>query len=101
MYPEEHLLGNHFIIQCKVGLEDLPVQTIDDTIDYGAILAIIKKHFSQQTPLLETLAQQIEVETKLMFPSIQYFYLSIKKKQPALAAQVESSEIIIEKNYPN
>ncbi|MBK7588724.1 MAG: dihydroneopterin aldolase [Bacteroidetes bacterium] len=101
LYPEEHLLGNHFIVQCKVGINDLHVHTIDDTIDYNALLTIIKKHFNQQTPLLETLAQQIEMETKQLFPAILYFYLSIKKKHPALAAQIESSEIIIEKNYAN
>lgn len=99
MYPEERILGNTFIINCKVGIENHPVNSIKDTIDYAALLEIVKKHFSAATPLLETLAQNIESESKLLFPDLKYFLISIQKKNPALNAQLESSEIILEKQY--
>lgn len=99
MYEEEKILGNQFVLNCKVGIENKKVNHLNDTIDYAKLLHIIKEYFNNATPLLETLAQNIERDIKTEFESIKYFYISIQKKYPALSAVVESSEIIIEKKY--
>lgn len=99
LYPEEKVLGNQFIIHCKVGIEHKRIESINDTIDYALLLEIVKKHFAIPVPLLETLAEKIEQESKEIFPAIKYFFISIKKMNPALSAQLQSSEIMIEKNY--
>jgi len=51
------------------------------------------------TPLLESVAARIEDDIMRKYPAIRYFYLSIKKLNPALNARADSSEVIIENNY--
>ncbi|MBK8145327.1 MAG: dihydroneopterin aldolase [Bacteroidetes bacterium] len=99
MYPEEKILGNQFTVTCTVGISNEAVTEIEETVDYAILMEIIQKHFATPTPLLETLAQKIEAETKQRFPQILYFILSIRKKSVMLNAQLDSSEIILEKNY--
>lgn len=99
MYPEEKILGNQFSVDCKVGIPNETVTEIEDTVDYAILMDIIKKHFATPAPLLETVAQNIEEDTKERFPQILYFLLSIKKKSVMLNAPLDSSEIILEKSY--
>ncbi len=99
LYPEEKILGNNFIINCKAGIESKKIESINDTIDYAILLDIVKKYFATPFPLLETVAEKIEQESKETFPGMKYFFISIRKMNPALSAQLQSSEIIIEKNY--
>jgi dihydroneopterin aldolase len=99
LYAEEKILGNNFIINCKVGIERQKIQSLEETIDYAVLSDIIHKHFAVATPLLETLAGRIEEEVMQCFPTVRYFYLSVKKLNPALNAQLESSEVSIENTY--
>ncbi|MCC7028727.1 MAG: dihydroneopterin aldolase [Chitinophagaceae bacterium] len=99
LYAEEKILGNNFVVNCKVGIEQKKIESIDDTIDYALLSAIIHQHFAVPTPLLETVAARIEDDIMRKYPVIRYFYLSIKKLNPALNARADSSEVIIENNY--
>lgn len=82
-----------------MGIEQKKIESIDDTIDYALLSAIIHQHFAVPTPLLETVAARIEDDIMRKYPVIRYFYLSIKKLNPALNARADSSEVIIENNY--
>lgn len=99
MYPEEKILGNHFIVNVKVGIDDVVIKSISDTIDYSILLRIIQDFFKTPTPLLETLAYEIEKKILKECNGLKYLYLSIQKKNPPLQAVVKSSEVILEKNY--
>ncbi len=82
-----------------MGTAQQQIQSIEDTIDYAILLEIVKKEFAIPTPLIETLAEKIEQSTRNFFPQIKYFYISIQKKNVSLSAQLESSEVILEKSY--
>lgn len=93
-FAEEQTLGNEFVVNIKVGAHD-------DTafIDYADLLRIVKDKFSRRMDYLETLIAEIEKEIKAKIKPCDYLYLSIQKKNPPLDASVESSEVILEKNY--
>lgn len=93
------MLGNQFIINCKLGIAHKPIQHLDETIDYAMVLQIIKERFSVKTDLLEKIISDCEAMLKEQFPQILYLYLSIKKCNPPLSPKVESSEVIVEKSY--
>jgi dihydroneopterin aldolase len=92
-------LGNHFVVNVKVGVDDIIVNSINDTIDYSMLLRIIQDFFKTPTPLLETLVYEIEKQIMIECKGLKYLYLSIQKLHPPLQAVLKSSEVILEKNY--
>lgn len=82
-----------------MGIAHKPIQHLDETIDYALVLQLIKERFSVKTDLLEKIITDCETKLKEQFPQILYLYLSIKKCNPPLSSKVESSEVMIEKNY--
>ncbi|MBL7766349.1 MAG: dihydroneopterin aldolase [Chitinophagaceae bacterium] len=98
-FSQEQILGNTFVVNLKVGIEDIPITDLHETIDYAELLRIVKLHFGKKFALLESLAQAIEGDVKLHFPQILTFELSIRKLNPPLSAEVGCSEIILEKSY--
>ncbi len=93
-YAEEQKLGNEFIVQVKVGAHDETA-----FIDYADLLTIVQDNFSQRMDYLETLIEKIEQDIIKKISPCDYLFISIKKKNPPLQAVVESSEVILEKNY--
>jgi dihydroneopterin aldolase len=96
LYDEERLLGNNFVVNCKVGIARDAVHVLEESIDYEKILHIIQYRMLLPKPLLETVAFDVEADLKLNFPFISYFFFSIKKKNPQLGMRIDSSEIVIE-----
>ncbi len=92
-------MGNHFIVNIKVGIDDIIVNSINDTTDYSILLRIIQDFFKTPTPLLETLVYEIEKQILIECKGLKYLYLSIQKLHPPLQAVLKSSEVILEKNY--
>jgi dihydroneopterin aldolase len=92
-------LGNRFIVNVKVGIDDVIIHSINDTIDYAVLLRIIQDFFKTPTPLLETLVYEIEKQILIECIGLKYLYLSIQKLNPPLQAVVKSSEVVLEKNY--
>ena len=99
LYPEEKILGNRFVVNIKVGIDDVIINSINDTIDYSVLLSIVQDFFKTPTPLLETLVYEIEKQILIECKGLKYLYLSIQKKNPPLQAVVKSSEVILEKRY--
>jgi dihydroneopterin aldolase len=99
LYPAEKILGNHFVVNVKVGVDDIIVNSINDTLDYSMLLRIIQDFFKTPTPLLETLVYEIEKQIMIECKGLKYLYLSIQKLHPPLQAVLKSSEVILEKRY--
>jgi dihydroneopterin aldolase len=91
-------LGNDFLVSIKVGIATEKIESIQDTVNYVTLQAIIENEFLEPTELLETLAFSIHQKVLEQF-SINYFWLSIKKLHPPLNLPTESSEIILENFY--
>ena len=84
-YEEEALLGNEFEVTL---LAQFPakehITSIEETIDYTKIYAVIKMVFSEREKLLETVAQKIIGQLKESFPEIQHIQLTITKLNPLI-----------------
>ena len=93
-YAEEQKLGNEFIVNIKVGAKDEKA-----FIDYADLLRIAQENFSRRMDYLETLIAEIEKDILAEITPCDYLYISIKKKNPPLNAAVDSSEVILEKEY--
>ena len=62
LYKEEQVLGNEFAITIEVGFtpSKFPIVHIVDTINYALVYELVKKRMKIATPLLETIAADIE-----------------------------------------
>lgn len=93
-FAEEQTLGNEFVVNIKVGAKDESA-----FIDYADLLSIVKENFSRRMDYLETLIAEIEKDICAQIKPCDYLYVSIQKKNPPLDAVMDSSEVILEKNY--
>jgi 7,8-dihydroneopterin aldolase/epimerase/oxygenase len=84
LYDEERILGNDYEVDVSVGLmpRELPVQHIDETLDYTALYSLVKKRMLVATPLLETLATEIAAEIESTYSQVTKISISIKKLYP-------------------
>ncbi len=93
-FPEEEVLGNTFILNVKVGSTNEKA-----FIDYADILRLVQEVFNKRENYLETLILNMEKNIKKSISEIDYLFISIKKEHPPLHASVQSSEVVLEKNY--
>ena len=99
-YEEERILGNYFILNVKVGIPaDKEIIVVENSVNYEGLLFIVKSHFEQTRPLLEELVQSIAAAIKATYPHIEYVWVSVKKNNPPLGYEIESSEVSIEQCY--
>ncbi len=93
-YAEEQALGNEFIVNIKFGTTNEKA-----FIDYADLLTIVQENFSRRMDYLESIIADIETDVIKKFEECDYLFISIQKKNPPLPAVVESSEVILEKDY--
>ena len=84
---EETIIGNEF----EVNLVALfpakrNITALYDTVDYGAVYAVLKKIFMETEPLLETVAQKIAYAIEANFREIYQVQISITKLTPPIPA---------------
>lgn len=95
------MLGNYFVINIKVGFENLQSNiSLENTINYQELLDIVSFHFKEAKKLLEELVMVIEQDIVQRFPQLKYLLISVRKLNPPMGAEVESSEVSVEKYYP-
>lgn len=91
-YPEEQLIGNHFIIDLET--EFIP-QGFDDeisqTINYEDLNIIIREEMKNTQKLLETVLNNIILKVVELFPFVEYVKVSIKKLNPPMPGQIGHS----------
>ena len=84
----------------KVGIPaDKEIIVLENSVNYEGLLFIVKSHFEQTRPLLEELVQSIAAAIKATYLHIEYVWVSVKKNNPPLGYEIESSEVSIEQCY--
>ena len=86
VHEEEHKTGGDFEVNLVVYFEPvaLPVRSLNETIDYTLLYAVIKQRMQKRTQLLETLATEIADEVLKSFSSVYEVEVSIKKINPPI-----------------
>ncbi len=94
VFPEEKILGNWFTVRLEVSINSLQeISTLDQTIDYGSLFAILKEKMSEPTELLEDLAEKIKNRILETYQQVQVFKLEIQKQRPAIGLLDGNSQI--------
>lgn len=94
-YEEERKMGNHFIINTKVGIDvsEIGFDDIVHTVNYETLYQICKNEMEQSQKLLETVAANILHAYKNNFPDIKSASITIEKLQPQLGGKLQASYV--------
>ena len=84
LYEEERILGNQFTVNLQVQYEPdtVPVQHLDQTIDYTGLFHLVQEAMSTPFPLLETLVTTLGEEVRQRFPQVRFVNIAITKQRP-------------------
>jgi len=91
-YPEEQILGNHFVIDLET--EFIP-QGFDDelyqTVNYEDLNSIILEEMKNTQKLLETVLNNIISKVIKQYPFVETVNVSMKKLNPPMPGQIGHS----------
>ncbi|GGE65108.1 dihydroneopterin aldolase [Pedobacter psychrotolerans] len=91
-YPEEQLIGNHFIIDLET---EFTPQGFDDelaqTVNYEDLNEIILNEMKKTQKLLETVLKNIISKVIEIYPFVEHVNVSIKKLNPPMPGQIGHS----------
>lgn len=103
-YPEEQVLGNHFIVDVSV---EFPQQhhydddEIAHTVNYEQLYGMADIEMKHTRKLLETVVQGIIDRAKTAYPLAEIIKARITKQNPPLPGEVAASIIEITYHKPN
>ena len=86
LHPEERQKGNDFVVNMQVTYipRDGMIGSLDDTIDYADLFAIINTTMQRPVDLLETLVQTIAQNVHQKFPHVREVVVSVEKLNPPI-----------------
>lgn len=90
-YPEEQLLGTHFVVNIDVEFEPEQGTMTDhlaDTVNYEQLYTIAAAEMKQTKKLLEAVAGGIINRIRTSFPYLHSIRVELKKLNPPLAGPV-------------
>jgi len=91
-YPEEQLIGNHFVIDLET--EFLPNGFDDElgqTVNYEDLNRIIQEEMKNTQKLLETVLNNMISKVIALYPFVETVNVSIKKLNPPMPGQIGHS----------
>ncbi len=97
-YEEERKMGNPFIINVTVKIDDFNLKNddINDTINYEDIYNICGSEMKKTQKLLETVVLNIVSRLRTEFPQILQGKVSLEKIGPQLGGKVDKAVITME-----
>ena len=91
-YPEEQILGNHFIVDLET---EFTPQGFDDeltqTVNYEDLNNIIREEMINTQKLLETVLNNIISKVIELYPFVETVNVSMKKLNPPMPGQIGHS----------
>jgi dihydroneopterin aldolase len=98
-YPEEQLIGNHFIIDLETeftpnGFDD----ELKQTVNYEDLNSIILSEMKNTQKLLETVLKNIISKVIELYPFVEKIEVSIKKLNPPMPGQIGHSFVKLTHN---
>jgi dihydroneopterin aldolase len=87
LYPQERVEGNDFIVNlsAKYTTGNEHILALADTIDYGALYAIVQQVMAKPVDLLETVVQQIAQLVLQQYTQVLEVTVSLEKTRPPIA----------------
>ena len=96
LYEEEKKVGGEFIVDAfaKFPAENHSLKSINETVNYAALFAIVRDEMNHRRELLETIAQSIAEKIYAKYGVIKEVEIRIEKKKapiPGLNGTVAAS----------
>jgi 7,8-dihydroneopterin aldolase/epimerase/oxygenase len=96
--PEEQRIGNHYridvVVETHFGLAS-QTDTLENTIDYGKLYALIADIMQVPAKLLEHIAHKIITQTFLAFPTAMAVEVCVAKQNPPLGGLCQWAKILM------
>jgi dihydroneopterin aldolase len=100
IYEEERVLGNEFEVNASLSfVNDEPITTLEQTINYVSVYEIIKRRMYIETPLLETLVQNLAEDILGFDNRIKSITVSVEKKNPPISNMEGSVSVHYKKDF--
>jgi len=81
LYPEEQIVGNEFKVDLWVSYRPQinVINSINDTINYASLYAIIKEEMKTVYQLLETFLMEVSEKIYKLYPEVEKIEIAIVK----------------------
>jgi dihydroneopterin aldolase len=101
LYEQEAQVGGEFEVNLSLTIPapEHKRLSIDDTVNYADVHAIVKEIFTHRQALLETIAMEIVDVIKNRFPALRKISVQIIKLHPPIAAFTGSVSITLNKKF--
>lgn len=99
---QEREVGNYFVVDLilKASLEKAVISdTLEDTVDYGAVYAVVKEQMEIPSRLIEHVAGRILYALKDCFPRLTGVDLKLSKLNPPLGGDVYSASVLLSESF--
>jgi dihydroneopterin aldolase len=95
-FPEERLVGTHFVVDCTLMADIIPAAKTDNlelTVNYQEVYQVIAKEMEKPSSLLENVAYRILKSVHAHFPTVKKVWVIVKKMNPPLGGKIESVSV--------
>lgn len=100
IYPEEKIIGNTFLVDVAVSIEDNGIiNDISQTINYETLYEVIRKEMNHVEEMLETIAYSCVDRIKQRFPKSKMISIKISKLHPPMSGEIGRSKISLNKTF--
>jgi dihydroneopterin aldolase len=97
-YPEEQVIGTHFLVDVKVGFYaeiDVEKDNLSHTVNYEVLYAIVEEEMKHTRKVIESVAQAILNRITAEFIFIETAIVTIKKQRPPFRGPLKQSVITL------
>jgi 7,8-dihydroneopterin aldolase/epimerase/oxygenase len=101
LYEEEKRIGGEFVVDVWAKFPDQGrmLTSIDETANYAALFAVIKKEMDQPRELLESLAQSICEKIHTQYSFLQRIEIKIEKKKAPITGLTGNVAVLYKADY--
>ena len=101
VHPEERQKGNDFVVNMQVNYVPNSgiIGSLEETIDYADLFAIINTTMQRPVDLLETLVQTIAHGVHQKFPHVTEVVVSVEKLNPPIDKFSGSAAVSFRRTY--
>lgn len=96
--PQEKKVGGWYNVSVTIYYDfskAIISDNVEDTIDYSAVLGVIKNEMSVPSKLLENLAGRIGKALFSTFPDIEALEISVEKENPPMGSDISGACVLL------
>ena len=96
VFPQERVVGQDYLVSARCGVDvhaAMLHDTLEETLDYGALYQLIAREMSQASQLVEHVAGRIAQRVFDEFPQVTTLDLTVTKLNPPFGADCKGAGV--------